>query len=196
MCMLLDLERLVLLLEHYADIDIKGRSIFSKRSIVGILHITACPLSILRSHVCRSIFRIEILHTEETSAKIHLSLKVTVAVNHLKSGNTGKTSHLGVIRTECRSDMNDTCTVLSSHIVARNHLKRTLARIEPRDELLVADACKVRTLEHTVKHLERNELVARLVILERNLSCLRIEMSVHERLSHNVKCRLACIWIE
>ena len=39
------------------------------------------------------------------------------------------------------------------------------ARVEPRYKLLISDSCKLRTLESPVKHLERNEFVARLVIL-------------------------------
>ena len=78
MGMLLNLECLVLLLEHDADVNVKGRSILSKGSIICILDITASPLSILRRHVCSCIFRIEVLNAEETSAEIHLSLKVTV----------------------------------------------------------------------------------------------------------------------
>ena len=196
MCMLLDTECLVLLLEHYADIYIKCRSILSESSIICILYIAACPLSILWGHICRSVFRIKILNAEETSAEVHLSLEITVAVNHLKTRYACKACNLGVIRTECRSDMNDTCTVLCSHIVTRNHLESTLARIEPRNELLIADACKLASLKRTFKHLERHELVARLVILKSDIRSLRIKMSVYEGLCHDIKCRLACVWIE
>ena len=196
MRMLLDAERLVLLLEHHADVNIKRRSISRELCIIRILHIAACPLRIIRGHIRSRIVRVEVLHTEETASEIHLSLEIAVTVDHLKAGNTGKTSHLRVIRTECRSDMNDTGTILCSHIITRNHSEGALARIEPRDELLIADAHQIRTLESAVKHLVRHELVARFVILEGNVCSLRIEMGVHKSLSHYIESRLTSIWVE
>ena len=80
MCMLLDSESLVLLFEHNADIHIKCRSISIECSVVCILHITTSPLCIVRRHIGSCVFRIEIFDAEETSAEIHLGLKVAVAV--------------------------------------------------------------------------------------------------------------------
>ena len=196
MGMLLDAESLVLLLEHHADVHVKCRSVCRKFCVISVLDITACPFSIIRRHVGGSVFRIEVLDAEETSAEVNLSLKVSVAVNHLKSLNTGKTRNLCVVGTECRRDMNDTCTVFRSHIITRDDLERALARIEPRNELLVTDSCELRSLECAVKHLERNKLVSGLVVLEGNRSGLRIEERVHKGLSHDIECRLSGIRIE
>ena len=76
-CMLLYPERLVLLLKHYADVDIKSRCICRKSCIVCILHIASLPLRICRGHVRCHIFRVKVLDAEETSAKVYLSLEVT-----------------------------------------------------------------------------------------------------------------------
>jgi len=194
--MLLDPESLVLLLEHHADVDIEGRSVFRKFSIVCVLHIASCPLLVVLGHVCCSIFRVKVLDTEETSTEIDLSLKVAVAVNHLKARHARKSCDLGVVCTEGRSDMHDTCTVFSRHVVSRDHLESALARIEPRDELLVTDACEFRSLESAVEHLERNELVARLVVLKFQFGSLRAEMCIYKCLSHDIESRLTCVWIE
>ena len=62
--------------------------------------------------------------------------------------HTRHTSFLGyegVVRTESRSDMYDTRTILGGHIVARDNLEGTLAWVSPWDELLIFDAYEVRT---------------------------------------------------
>ena len=41
--------------------------------------------------------------------------------------------------------MHDTCTIFGGHVVTRDNLEGTFARISPRDELLVFDANKVGT---------------------------------------------------
>ena len=46
MCVFLYLEGLALLLEHYADVHVQSRSVGRKGCIIGILHITSCPLSV------------------------------------------------------------------------------------------------------------------------------------------------------
>ena len=89
-----------------------------------------------------------------------------------------------------------TCTVLDCHIITRDDLEGTLSRIEPRDELFISYTCQFASLHSAVKHLERHKLVARLIILESHLSCLCIEVGVHKSLSHHIKCRLTCVWIE
>ena len=73
-----------------------------------------------------------------------------IRIDYLKTRNTCESRNLRIISTECRSDMHDTCTVLCSHIVARNDAESAFARIEPWDELLVADANEVCTLERAV----------------------------------------------
>ena len=196
MGMLLDLEYLVLLLEHHADVHIKCRGISILRCIICILYITSCPLLVVLRHVCSRIFRIEVLNAEETSTEVDLSMKVTVAVHYLKARNTGKSGHLGVFSTECRRDVNDTGTILAGNIVTRDYLEGTLARVEPRDELLIADTCELRTLHSTLEHLERNELIAWLVVLESDFSCLGIEERAYKSLSHDIKSRLSSVWIE
>ena len=55
---------------------------------------------------------------------------------------------------------------------------------------------RFKVLECTVKYLERHQLVARLVVLESHFCSLWIEMSAHERLSHDIKSRLAGVRIE
>ena len=92
--------------------------------------------------------------------------------------------------------MDDSCTILDCDIISRDHLECTLTRIEPRNQLLISYTGKLRTLHRTFKNLERNELVARLVILEFQISCLRVEMCIHKSLCNNIKSRLPCIWIE
>ena len=92
--------------------------------------------------------------------------------------------------------MNDTGTVFCRHIITRNYPESALTRIEPRDKLLITDTCQVRTLQHSVKNLERYKFVACLIVFKRDICCLRIEMCVHKSLSHNIEGRLTCIWIE
>ena len=77
--------------------------------------------------------------------------------------------------------MHDTGTVLCCHIVAWDDTESTLARIEPRDELLIADTHKVCTLECTFKDCK--------------LLLLRIEVCTYESLCHEVEGLLAGIRI-
>ena len=89
--------------------------------------------------------------------------------------------HLCVVSTECRCDMNDTCTVLSCNIITWDHLESTLTWVEPRNELLVADACELAALECALKNLE--------------LHLLLVEVRTYERLSDNVESSFACVWV-
>ena len=62
--------------------------------------------------------------------------------------------------------MHDTCTVFCRHIIPGDHLERSLARIKPRNELLISYTCELGALESTLKHLERYELVSGLIVFE------------------------------
>ena len=123
-------------------------------------------------------------------------MKVSVAVHDLKTWYAGKSCHLGVISTESRSDMDDTCTILDSNVITRDNLERALSWVEPRDELLIADTGEFSALHSALEHLERNELVTWLIVFESHLSCLSIEKRTYKSLSHDIKSLLSSVWIE
>ena len=134
------------------------------------------------------IFRIKVFDRVEASVVVHLGLAPAVLVNdnHPRHAEVG--GHLLVVGSESRSDVDDSGTVLRGHIVTGDHLERLslIGRLEPRDQLLVADAYEIRAFERAVKHLERHKLVARLVVLKRDVGGLRIEPHVQQVLGQHV----------
>ena len=102
---------------------------------------------------------------------------VSVLVNDHHRTDSGSSSHLLVVRTECRSDMYDTCSsLINRYIVTCDYAESvSVDRFEPWNELMVSDAGEFRTLESTIKHLERNEFVARFVIFQCQSGSLRAE---------------------
>ena len=196
--LLLDPERPAVHLHHHAKVDVEGRSVSRKRVIKSILHIAAGIFLIRRVHVCADIFRIKVFDRVEASVVVHLGLPFAVLVKNHHSRHTVVGGDFLVIRTEGRSDVNDSGTVLGRDIVSGDHPERLpfLDRLEPRNQLLVADSDKVNALERTAKHLVRNELVAWLVVLKRNVGGLRIEPRAHQVLGQHVDGLLSRVWIE
>ena len=196
--LLLDPERPAVHLHHHTKVDVEGRSVSRKRVIKSILHIAAGIFFIRRVHVCADIFRIKVFDRVEASVVVHLGLTLAVLVQNHHSRHAVVCGDLLVIRTEGRSDVNDSGTVLGRDIVSGDHPERLslLDRLEPRNQLLVADSDKVNALERTVKHLVRHEFVARLVVLKRNVGGLRIEPSTHQILGQHVDGLLSRVRIE
>ena len=198
MGLLLDPERPAVHLHHHAKVDVEGRSVSRKRVIKSILHIAAGIFLVRRVHVCADIFRIKVFDRVEASVVVNLGLTLAVLVQNHHSRHAVVCGDLLVIRTEGRSDVNDSGTVLGRDIVSGDHPERLslLDRLEPRNQLLVADSDKVNALERTVKHLVRHEFVARLVVLKRNVGGLRIEPSTHQILGQHVDGLLSRVRIE
>ena len=176
------LECLVLALEHHADVDIKRRSVRCEGAVVGVLHITACPLRIFRNvHAILHVFRIQVLNAIETAARIYLRLHISVLVHHIKSRNSGSLGHLRIVGTEGRSDVNYTgSALLGGDIVAKYHAESAFARIKPRNELLVAQSLELAALEGA-----RQDLIRDLVV----------KPAVYQRLGQYINGRLSGIWV-
>ena len=196
--LLLDPERPAVHLHHHAEINVKSRSVSRKRIIESVLHITAGIFLVRKVHVRADIFRIKVFDRVEASVVVNLGLTPAVLVQNHHSRHAVVCGDLLVIRTESRSDVNDSGTVLGRDIVSGDHPERLpfLDRLEPRDQLLVADSDKVDALERAVKNLVRHEFVARLVVLKRNVGGLRIEPSTHQILGQHVDGLLSRIWVE
>ncbi len=98
---------------------------------------------------------------------VYLGLAFAILVDHHDAGDPEIGGNLLVVSSESRSDMDNSGTVFSSDIVARDHPESFsfFNRSEPWNKLPVFYSHEVSTLEGAVKNLEGNELVAWFVVL-------------------------------
>ncbi len=90
--------------------------------------------------------------------------------------------------------MYDARTVVGRYIVTGDDAKRTLARIDPREELLIVDAHEVKTLD-LCGHFIGHELVALDIAVHGERCGLGIEKRGHEGVGHHYRDRFARIGI-
>ena len=72
--------------------------------------------------------------------------------------------------------MYDTRTILSRHIIARDHTESSLTRIYPRNELLIVHTNQLWSLP-LAYYAKRNQLITRFVIRQSQIGGLRVEVS-------------------
>ena len=154
MHVLLALESLALLLQLVAEYDVQVFSLIRsllvpdaihiKLWVVGILHVAACVMSICLL-VDASVHEvgIEVFDEIELTLEVNHWAGLALLINKVESWDVGILSHLGIIGTECRSDVNDTCTVIGSNVVAEDytesltlHLDELIATILRSEQLL------------------------------------------------------------
>ena len=152
--MLLALESLALLLQFVAEYDIKVFSLLRsllvpdaihiKLWVVGILHVVACVMSVCLL-VDASVHEvgIEVFDEIELTLQVNHWAGLALLINKVERWDVGILSHLGIIGTECRCDVNDTCTVIGSNVVAEDyaeslalHLDELIATILRSEHLL------------------------------------------------------------
>ena len=164
---LLNLEGTALFLhlqaEYHIQVHILGGSLLIVLAvnivlrIVGILYIIAAMLPIRLIHTGSYKVLVHILLQEVLTLEVNHRTGIAGLVNHEQGGDTGILGNLGVIGTEGRCDMNDTRTVLGSHIVTGDytegvgtlvHYLVTLqcAGLNPGHQLLIVQTCQVSTL--------------------------------------------------
>ena len=80
--------------------------------------------------------------------------------------------------------MYDTRTILSRHIVARDHPESALTRIYPRNELLIVHTNQLWSLP-LAYYAKRNQLITRFVIRQSQIGSLRVEVSGKQILSQD-----------
>ncbi len=124
--------------------------------------------------------------------------------DHEQRRDAGGTCHIGIIGTECGSDMHNAGTVVGGDIVTGYHTEAVVVannlavgfvdRLHPRKELAVADAHEVGTAEFG-NHLKGDNLVALLVGIERKLGTLCLEVGIETSLGQHIDCRLTGIWV-
>ena len=129
---LLALECLALLLQFVAEHDVQVFSLIRsllvpdtihiKLWVVGILHVVACVMSVCLL-VDTSVHEIviEVFDEIELTLQVNHWAGLTLLINKVEGRDVGILSHLGIIGTECRSDVHDTGTVIGSNIVAEDY---------------------------------------------------------------------------
>ena len=191
------LERLPLLLQHDTQIHIERRGIGRKRRIVCVFHITPRKLPVRIVHRRTHEIFGQVFNTVETPFPVHHGLFLPVPVRHQHRRNPACLCDPVVIGTECRSYVYYSGSPLvSSDIIPADYPEGPFARVHPRYQLMVRNAGEFRPFENPVKHLVRDELVPRPVILERDFGRLRVEMAGNQSLGHYINARFAAIWVE
>ena len=91
---------------------------------------------------------IEVFDEIELTLQVNHWAGLTLLINKVEGWDVGILSHLGIIGTECRSDVNDTCTVIGSNVVAEDyaeslavHLNELIATILRSEYLLRMSSC-------------------------------------------------------
>ena len=155
---LLYAESLALLLEHHAEVNVEGRVVRLEVRVVCVLDEASCILAIKSLiDIILPVVGVHFFEGEETALLVHLGGEVAVSVLDPDARHSCSLGHAGIVRTEGRRNVNDTGTVLSGHIVSEDDLECTVGlRLEPRDELVVGNACKFAALEFAVEYPERN----------------------------------------
>ena len=166
--MLFDAESLagLLHLHRYHNIEVLGLGcdsliVFSvgiKARVVGILHILSGMAGICgcidtslyergRKLVDRIIF----------SGKVNHRASLTLGSHHIKARHSGCLGHLGVVGTECRSDMHDTRAVLGRNIVARNYTESLIGKFH--ESIAAGGKCLVGMCGGIPAHKLRRQMV-------------------------------------
>ena len=160
MHVLLALECLTLLLQLVAEYDVQvfslirsllvPNTIHIKLWVVGILHVVACVMSVcLLADASTYEVVIEVFDEIELTLQVNHWAGLALLINKVERWDVGILSHLGVISTECRCDVNDTSTVIGSNVVAEDyaeslavHLNELIATIL-RSEYLLRMSCSI-----------------------------------------------------
>ena len=135
MCMFLYLECLVCTFHHKADLDIQSlcscssllvkHLVYGKLRVVCILHPLALVLLVeLHIHTFLNELLIKLLHHVELACKVNHRACLAALVYHEQRRDSGSFCNKCVISTECRRNVNNTCTVLCSYIITRDDTER------------------------------------------------------------------------
>ena len=116
--MLLYLERLVVSFHHHAETYVETFVLICQIRVVSVLHETAC-IFLIQVYVYALFHEVLVQFVQfiELTGQVHHRAEFTFLIDELQRWNTGGFRYLGIVGTECRSDMYDTCTVFRSHIV-------------------------------------------------------------------------------
>ena len=205
--MLLDFEGLARRLEPHADVDVQrlGRlgsllvvsAVDGELRVVGVLDPAALVLAVgLHVDALADELLVQLVEQEELAREVDHRAGLTLAREHEERRNACCAGHVGVVGTERRGDVDDTRTVFGGYVVTRNHAEGLgrgvvpgallvhLDGLHPREQLLVLHAVQLRTLV-LAHHLEGDELVARLVGVERQPLGLAVEVGVEQRLGQH-----------
>ena len=130
--MLLNLEDDAFLLHLHAEHDVEVLSLRSSLLVVlaihiefrsvGILYVVASMLAVCflvhagsNELVCQFVHQVVLTH------EVHHWASLTTLIDEEEGRYASGFCHLGVVSTECRSDVDNTRTVFSCDIIARNH---------------------------------------------------------------------------
>ena len=189
------LECLALHLHLNAYINVKSLSIRGERCVVRVFHISSGKFQVLVLYTCFYKFFIQILNLEELSGTVHHRTPYALFVLEGKRSNVVLFAHAVIVCTECRGNVNYSCSFFRRNEISADHSHCILFRKYPRQQLAIVYALKIAALE-AVQNLVRNQLVSRFVIAEGNRGSLWIEVGSQQFLCNNVNSWLSAIWVE
>ena len=215
--MFLNLESQIICFHLHADIDIKTLSscsslvvifaIYSKLRIIGILYPTGFVFFI--NIVVNALFNkvlVQICCIEELTSQIYNWSVLALLCIHKHRRNACIASYKGIISTKGRSNMYNTRTIFSGYVVTWNHTESLfcsfvpfafsiyLDRFHKLQQLFVFHTHQVSTLIFA-HYLERNNFIAFLVIFQRHILALLVEVGIEQSLCQHSSNRFPCIAI-
>ena len=167
---LLGLESLALLLQFVAEHNVQVLSlvrsflvpntVLVELRVVGILHIVASVVS---------VFLVVYTSLHEVAVKLFQEVELALEVNHraclallvdeVKSRDIGILCHLGVVGTKCRSDMDNTSSVVGCNIVAENYAESLALHLHELVATILASKHFLRMRLSIFSHKLRSETV-------------------------------------
>ena len=142
--MLFYAESFIFTLQPNADTNIQCLIFICKVGIISILHITSSPLLVCLN-IDLTLYKVivQIFQDKEFTCHIHHWTLLTFLGNKYHTRYTCFLCYKCIICTKGRSDMYDTRTILSGHIITWNNFECTCTWISPRNKLLVFHTNKV-----------------------------------------------------
>ena len=158
MGVLLDLEDLVLRLEHDRQVDVERGGIGRKGVVVGVLDVAAGILAVLgRVYIILDELRVEILQKEETTLSVDHWLRLARLVYHEERGDACGLCHAVIVGAE-RGGYVRYPYRPTGDVVAQNHAEGVTVLgkgLHPRYELTVTHALQLGAEPRLVLHFER-----------------------------------------
>ena len=172
--MLLNLVNLIVGLQVHADADVKRLVLVGEVLVVCVLHeATGKLLPFLHVHIVLHEVRVKVVNDVVFALQIDNRALVAFLIDEHNGTDTCLLSHEGVVGTEVRSDVHDTCAVLSGDIITRDDAESLAHRLDGGHQLLVLHTHEVGSLvaaHNTIGHKLLSLLIFRHLATVGNLA--------------------------
>ena len=131
MHVLLYLKGFTFSLQVHANRDVQSFILIGEILIVCILHVaTSILIPFLNINIFAYEVSIEVFGNKVLTLQIYHRTLITLLINKHNGADACLLSYKSIVSTKIRRDVHDTCTILSGHIITRNHLECITHRLD------------------------------------------------------------------